>query len=222
MLWCSALLAAARNLRQNILHGRIWGNPVSDSEQGQGQEQRQGDAPFASAWYASSSGSLDLPLTGEDADFGSEHRLTLRSHATTNTKGRVRGMVDKRERESTGSRSPTRNSGDSGYNRSNSESDNGSELGEGEVVVMEGDVDVRGTYLPSLAALTVVTWARPSIFVVMAAAASRAHSIIHPMLSASRLRVLSLPGTRCRVPLLPATLTLQIPVPGMRVGVFGG
>src|SRR6266851_3103857 len=54
-------------------------------------------------------------------------------------------MVDKWERESTGSRSPTRNSGDSGHNRSKSESDNGSELGEGEVVAMQGDVDGRGT-----------------------------------------------------------------------------
>jgi len=147
MLWRSALLAAARNLRQNILRGRIWGHPVSDSEQAQDQEQEQGqgDAPFASALYASSSSSLDLPLTGEDADFGSEHRLTRRSRATTNAKGRVRGMVDKWERESTGSRSPTRNSGDSGHNRSSSESDNGSEPGEGEVVAMQGDVDVRGT-----------------------------------------------------------------------------
>ena len=34
--------------------------------------------------------------------------------------------------------------------------------------------------------------------------------------------VFSLPSIRCRVPLLPTTPTLQIPVPGMRVGVFRG
>lgn len=48
-------------------------------------------------------------------------------------------MVDKWERESTGSRSSTRRS-NSSYSRSDSESDNGSELGEGEMAAEE-DVD---------------------------------------------------------------------------------
>jgi hypothetical protein len=49
-------------------------------------------------------------------------------------------MVDKWERESAGSQSPTRKS-DRSYSQSGSESDDGSELGEGEVVA-EDDVDV--------------------------------------------------------------------------------
>ena len=140
MLWRNALLAAARNLRQNILRGRIWGNPASDIEQGQDQEQEQGDVPFACALYASSSSSLDLPLNGEDAESGSQHRPTRRLRMNTKTNGRVRGMVDKWERESAGSRNS-----DYGCHRSGSESDSGSELGEGEVAATaEEDVDSRG------------------------------------------------------------------------------
>ena len=140
MLWRSALLAAARNLRQNILRGRIWGNPASDIELGQDQEREQGDVPFASALYASSSSSLDLPLNGEDVESGYQHRPTRGLRVSTKTKGRVRGMVDKWERESAGSRNS-----DYGCHRSGSESDSGSELGEGEVVaVAEEDVDARG------------------------------------------------------------------------------
>jgi hypothetical protein len=52
-------------------------------------------------------------------------------------------MVDKWERESVGSPSPTRRS-DRSYSRSDSESDNGGELDEGEVAAEE-DVDVLGT-----------------------------------------------------------------------------
>jgi len=137
MLWRSALLAAARNLRQNILRGRIWGNPASDIEQGQDQEREQGDVPFVSALYASSSSSLDLPLTGEDAESGFQHQPTRRLRMSTKTNGHVRGMVDKWERESAGSRNS-----DYACHRSGSESDSGSELGEGEVVaVTEEDVD---------------------------------------------------------------------------------
>ena len=148
MLWRTALLTAARSLRQNILRGRIWGNPSSDAEQEQEQEQEQGqqqqqegDTPFGTALYASSSSSLDLPLTGGDAEAGSERRRTRR--LGTNANGHVRGMVDKWERESVGSRSPTCKS-DRSYSRSDSESDNGSELDESEVAAEE-DVDVPGT-----------------------------------------------------------------------------
>jgi hypothetical protein len=52
-------------------------------------------------------------------------------------------MVDKWERESVGSRSPTRRS-DRSYGRSDSESDNGSELGDGDVAAEE-DVDILRT-----------------------------------------------------------------------------
>ena len=140
MLWRSALLTAARNLRQNMLRGRIWGNPASDVEQGQDQEREQGDVPFTSPLYASSSSSLDLPLNGEDVESGSQHRPTWRLRVRAKTNGRVRGMVDKWERESAGSRNS-----DHGCHRSSSESDSGSELGECEVAaVAEGDVDAHG------------------------------------------------------------------------------
>lgn len=138
MLWRCALLVAARSLRQNILRGRIWGNPPSDPEQEQEEERGQGDTPFSTTLYASSSSSLDLPLTGGDAEAGSERRRARLLGANAN--GRVRGMVDKWERESVESQSPTRKS-DRSCSRSSSESDDGSELGEGEVAAEE-DVDV--------------------------------------------------------------------------------
>lgn len=136
-LWRSALLAAARSLRQNILYGRIWGNPPSDPEQEQEQARVQDESPFGTTLYASSSSSLDLdlPFTGGDPDPGCSRHTTQRLR-----NGRVRGMVDKWERESAGSRNSTRRSNGS-CSRSDSESDNGSELGEGEVAAEEG-VDV--------------------------------------------------------------------------------
>ena len=140
MLWRTALLASARNLRQNVLRGRIWGTPASNIEQGQDQEPEQGNAPFISALYASSSSSLDLPLNGEDAESGPQDRPTRRLRVSTKSNGRVRGMVDKWERESAGSRDS-----DYGCHRSGSESDSGSELGEGEVVAVgEEDIDAHG------------------------------------------------------------------------------
>jgi hypothetical protein len=139
MLWRSALLAAARNLRQNILRGRIWGNPTSDPDQEQEKERVHGDVPFGTTLYASSSSSLDLPLADGGIEGGSEQRLTRPLRVSTN--GHVRGMVDKWERESAGGRSPTGSLRGSGHSRSGSESDNGSDLGEGDVVVEE-DVGV--------------------------------------------------------------------------------
>ena len=133
-LWRSALLAAARSLRQNILYGRIWGNPPSDPEQEQEQARAHDGSPFGATLYTLSSSSLDLPLTGGDADAGCSRHPTQRLR-----NGRVRGMVDKWERESAGSRSSTRRS-NSSCSRSDSESDNGSELGEGEMAAGE-DVD---------------------------------------------------------------------------------
>jgi hypothetical protein len=133
-LWRSALLAAARSLRQNILYGRIWGNPPSDPEQEQEQARVQDESPFGTTLYASSSSSLDLPLTGGDADASCPRHTTQRLR-----NGRVRGMVDKWERESAGSRSSTRRT-NSSCSRSDSESDNGSELGEGEMAAEDVDV----------------------------------------------------------------------------------
>jgi hypothetical protein len=140
MLWRSALLGAARNLRQNILRGRIWGNPTSDPDEHQEKERGHGDVPFGTTLYASSSSSLDLPLADGGIEVGSEQRLT-RPLRVSNANGRVRGMVDKWERESAGGRSPTGSLRGSSHSRSGSESDNGSDLGEGDVAVEE-DVGV--------------------------------------------------------------------------------
>lgn len=132
-LWRSALLAAARSLRQNILYGRIWGNSPSDPEQERERAQVQDGSPFGTTLYASSSSSLDLPLTDEDASYSRHPTQHLRN-------GHVRGMVDKWERESAGSRSSSRRS-NSSCSRSDSESDDGSELGEGKMAAKQ-DVDL--------------------------------------------------------------------------------
>ena len=91
-LWRGALLIAARNLRQNMLRGRIWGTPTSEPE-----DESNGYA------FPSVSSSPDLALTS-DAD-------TVSVRANTNTNGHVRGMVDKWERSSNASsRSSSRSS----------------------------------------------------------------------------------------------------------------
>ncbi|KAH8984370.1 hypothetical protein EDB86DRAFT_2963342 [Lactarius hatsudake] len=98
-LWRGALLAAARNLRQNMLRGRLWGTPTSEPDQ------EEIGAPLDSLSYAFPSSSPDLTLvdTNADADTG-------RVRWNTNANGRVRGMVDKWERGSASSRSSSRSS----------------------------------------------------------------------------------------------------------------
>lgn len=114
-LWRSALLTAARNLRQNMLRGRIWGTPTSEPEQ------EDNDAPFGpSLSYAFPSSSPDLTL----ADTITDADRTGRVRWNTNTNGRVRGMVDKWERGSASSRSSSRSS-----SHRRSESDSRSEPG---------------------------------------------------------------------------------------------
>jgi hypothetical protein len=99
-LWRGALLAAARNLRQNMLRGRIWGTPMSE------HEQEENDAPFGSPLsYAFPSSSPDLTLVDANADAD-----TGRMRRNTNTNGHVRGIVDKWERGSASSRSSSRSS----------------------------------------------------------------------------------------------------------------
>ncbi|THH18951.1 hypothetical protein EW146_g2101 [Bondarzewia mesenterica] len=73
--WRKALLNASRTLRQNVLRGRIWGSPPDDGTSAPASH------PFAS--------DLRPPLR--------------RTNAVRARKGRVRGMVDKWERESAGS-----------------------------------------------------------------------------------------------------------------------
>ncbi|KAI0290259.1 hypothetical protein B0F90DRAFT_1672049 [Multifurca ochricompacta] len=138
-LWRGALLAASRNLRQNILRGRIWGHPASDLEQE--LEQEQGDensTPFETALYASSSSSLDLSLAGRDVDPSPERHVVRRMRLNGDGNSRVRGMVDKWERESASSRSSSRNSNHSNGHRGSEGDSESEEPGSGEVE-MDGD-----------------------------------------------------------------------------------
>ncbi|KAA1467250.1 hypothetical protein DENSPDRAFT_847425 [Dentipellis sp. KUC8613] len=110
-LWRTALLNASRTLRQNVLRGRIWGSPTDPSHD-------RGSIPFLSDLYASSSSSLDLSVSGSETSLRRGNALRVkRSH------GHVRGMVDKWERESVGSRRSLSHDG-SAYG-SESESDAG-------------------------------------------------------------------------------------------------
>ncbi|KAF8274617.1 hypothetical protein EI94DRAFT_1695765 [Lactarius quietus] len=110
-LWRGALLAAARNLRQNLLRGRIWGTPTSEPE----QEEENGSSL---SYPSPSSSSPDLPLADANAD------TDTRPHMNAN--GRVRGMVDKWERGSASSRSSSRCSN---HRRSESEPGFDADLG---------------------------------------------------------------------------------------------
>ncbi|KAI0064936.1 hypothetical protein BV25DRAFT_1822709 [Artomyces pyxidatus] len=101
-LWRNALLNASRNLRQNVLRGRIWGTPTSPTSPT--SEQPPASHPFSSEMYASSSSSLDLSLS----DSGGPAISPLRRGNAIRVRksranGRVKGMVDKWERESAGS-----------------------------------------------------------------------------------------------------------------------
>ncbi|KAI0310089.1 hypothetical protein OF83DRAFT_1088614 [Amylostereum chailletii] len=92
-LWRTALLNAARNLRQNVLRGRIWGTspPGSPSPPASPSPAH----PFSSDLYASSSSSVDL------SHISTSPRRRLRARGV----GRVKGLVDKWEKESAGSES---------------------------------------------------------------------------------------------------------------------
>jgi hypothetical protein len=85
-----------------MLRGRIWGTPTSEPEQ-QEEDENEIGAPLELSYAfpsISSSSSPDLPLAS-DADTGP---------VRVNANGRVRGMVDKWERESASSRSSSRSS----------------------------------------------------------------------------------------------------------------
>ncbi|KAH9063557.1 hypothetical protein EDB87DRAFT_1602270 [Lactarius vividus] len=112
-LWRSALLSAARNLRQNMLRGRLWGTPTSEPDQ------EENGAPFDSLSYAFPSSQPDLTLADANAEADAG-----RVRWNTNANGRVRGMVDKWERGSASSRSSSRSS-----SHRDSESDSRSEPG---------------------------------------------------------------------------------------------
>lgn len=86
-LWQTALLSSSRNLRQNVLKGRIWGT-TADNE----------PFPFSSERYNSSSSSLDLSSSARFL-IQSEGESTGSARKPRRTRnGRVRGMVDSYER----------------------------------------------------------------------------------------------------------------------------
>jgi len=76
-LWQSALLSSSRDLRQNVLKGRIWGTSAEEEQ-----------FPFSTELYNSSSSSIDQPATDADSTRGTRRRRN----------GRVRGMVETFER----------------------------------------------------------------------------------------------------------------------------
>ncbi|KAI0703843.1 hypothetical protein BC835DRAFT_1317854 [Cytidiella melzeri] len=82
--WRDALLTASRNLRQNVIKGRIWGG---DADLPESPSPSLPSHPFSSALYNSSSSSIDL--TDEDEE-GYRQRRRRR--------GRVHGMVQSFER----------------------------------------------------------------------------------------------------------------------------
>ncbi|KAH8118167.1 hypothetical protein DFH11DRAFT_882542 [Phellopilus nigrolimitatus] len=84
-LWREALLNASRNLRQNVLKGRIWGFDSDDAGES------APNSPYSKLLYNSSSSSID------DV-FGSQEITP--DNKGTNRKGRVRGLVASLERTS--------------------------------------------------------------------------------------------------------------------------
>lgn len=82
--WRDALLAASRNLRQNVIKGRIWGG---DADFPETPSPTLPSHPFSSALYNSSSSSIDL--TDEEEDSYKQRRRR---------RGRVYGMVQSFER----------------------------------------------------------------------------------------------------------------------------
>lgn len=88
--WREALLIASRNLRQNVLKGRIWGADTDGPTSPGSASPTMPAHPFSSTLYNSSSSSLDLVSEKEEDDVGKRPR-----HYRN---GRVRGMVESFER----------------------------------------------------------------------------------------------------------------------------
>ncbi|EMD33374.1 hypothetical protein CERSUDRAFT_117987 [Gelatoporia subvermispora B] len=88
--WRGALLAASRNLRQNVIKGRIWG-PETSPPSTPGSSSPLPVHLFASASYNSSSSSVDLSEPEGESGINEAHGRARRN-------GRVRGMVETFER----------------------------------------------------------------------------------------------------------------------------
>lgn len=84
-MWKDALLASSRNLRRNVLRGKIWGPPADDDP----------DDDLLADVSNSSTSSLDSPHNATDGDYPGPHYIRpYRRHRS----GRVRGMVESFER----------------------------------------------------------------------------------------------------------------------------
>ncbi|KAI0636293.1 hypothetical protein C8Q77DRAFT_1155982 [Trametes polyzona] len=98
--WRQALLAALRNLRQNVLKGRIWG-PDGSPSSSPSVESVSPDQFFANPTLNSSSSSIESSSslsTGEDATIDAPGAVLGRSRARRYKNGRVRGMIETFER----------------------------------------------------------------------------------------------------------------------------
>ncbi|KAI0050514.1 hypothetical protein FA95DRAFT_1570569 [Auriscalpium vulgare] len=105
-LWRDALLIASRNLRQNVIRGRIWGTPGSPTSDLGDSPDAPAPHPYSSEMYASSSSSVDLLSDSGEPGITPLRRANGGLRVRRNKgDGRVKGMVDKWERESAGSRS---------------------------------------------------------------------------------------------------------------------
>jgi len=90
-LWREALLNASRNLRQNVVKGRIWGFDAGDELESRNSRGRR--LPFARKEYNSSSSSVDLSSSADVTPSKG------RGH------GRVRSMISSLERSESHGRS---------------------------------------------------------------------------------------------------------------------
>lgn len=97
--WRQALLAALRNLRQNVLKGRIWG-PDGSPTSTPSPESESPDQIFSNAGFNSSASSLSSSssVSAEDDYVDAQGAALGRSKARRYRNGRVRGMVETFER----------------------------------------------------------------------------------------------------------------------------
>ncbi|KAI0353692.1 hypothetical protein OH77DRAFT_1482995 [Trametes cingulata] len=114
--WRQALLAALRNLRQNVLKGRIWGadgSPTSSPS----PDSAPADQLFSNALFNSSSSSIESSSsmsTGDDETADAPGAALGRSKARRYRNGRVRGMIETFERSGSFSSDGGLEDGDTG------------------------------------------------------------------------------------------------------------
>ncbi|KAI0323962.1 hypothetical protein GY45DRAFT_1375929 [Cubamyces sp. BRFM 1775] len=113
--WRQALLAALRNLRQNVLKGRIWG-PDGSPTSTPSPESASPDQIFSNAGFNSSASSLSSTssISAEEDYTDAQGAALGRSKARRYRNGRVRGMVETFERSGSFSSEGGLEDGDTG------------------------------------------------------------------------------------------------------------